>query len=60
MFIPNEHSAFKSHQKCSRTEDGESTAGVAEPGDGKEITRIPINKEERQGRKRVGDTFRSF
>lgn len=44
-------------QKCPRTEDRESTVRVGEPRDGKETTRVPINKEQRQRRKRVGDNF---
>lgn len=47
-------------QKCSRTENGESAVRVGEPRDGKETTRIPSNKEQRKGRKRVGDIFTGF
>lgn len=47
-------------QKCSRTEDGESTVRTGESRDGKETTRIPIKKEQLKGRKRVGDIFREF
>lgn len=45
-------------QKCPRTEDGESTVRVGKPGDRKEATRVPVNEEQRQRRKRVGDIFR--
>lgn len=47
-------------QKCSRTKNGESTIRVGEPRDGEETTRIPVNKEQRKGRRSVGDTFREF
>lgn len=44
-------------QKCPRTKDRESTVRVGEPRGGKEAARVPINKEQRQRRKRVGDVF---
>lgn len=65
MFTSNEilhlnHLHLNLVQKCSRTENGESATRVGEPRDGKKTTRVPINKEQRKGRTRVGDTFKEF
>lgn len=37
-------------QKCSGTANGENSARIGEPEDGKEVARIPIHMEQGKGR----------